>query len=226
MTQQIEVLDALPGSGKTYALIDFDSQVEFEFMVHRKGLSTDKTYDSYKDEQTAMLWDWWQTARSNEPRLLLTEWNTRLEDSKKWVGKLDVLLKSCVRVLEEEFADASWEQQFLLNAQSPAVVEHRKLSVQKTILSSVSELDKLIGVEYLVCGVREENHKRIKKKVRTVLESLHEQSRWGYALESLTQKKASNSCIIFSKHGACFTDKVMQIAKDYVKGQNAKENIK
>lgn len=156
-----------------------DTQVDFEFMVHRRGLSISKTENAYEDGQTAMLWDWWQTAQSNEPRLLLIEWNTRLEESKKWKGKLDVILKACAAVLDEEFTDTSWEQQFMINEQSPSVVEHRKLSVKRNILSGISEMDKLIGVEYLVCGVREENHKRIKKKVRDVLEGLHERARWG-----------------------------------------------
>jgi hypothetical protein len=203
-----------------------DTQVDFEFMAHRRGLSIDKTENAYEDGQTAMLWDWWQTAQSNEPRLLLMEWNTRLEESKKWKGKLDVILKACAAVLDEEFTDTSWEQQFMTNEQSPDVVEHRKLSVKRNILRGVSDLDKLIGVEYLVCGVREENHKRIKKKVREVLEGLHERARWGYYLESLTQKKASNSCIKIGKHGFCFTDRVMNLAEMYLKELDAKENIK
>ena len=154
------------------------------------------------------------------------EWNTRLEESKKWKGKLDVLLKACTAVLDEEFTDTSWEQQFMINGQSPSVVEHRKLSVKRNILNGVSGVDKLIGVEYLVCGVRGENHKRIKKKVREVLEGLHERARWGYYLESLTQKKASNSCIKISKHGFCFTDRVMNLAEMYLKESDAEENIK
>lgn len=203
-----------------------DTQVDFEFMAHRRGLSTDKTENAYTDDQTAMLWDWWQTAQSNEPRLLLMEWNTRLEESKKWKGRLDVILKACAAALEEEFADTSWEQQFMTNEQSHDVVENRKLSAKRNILKGVSDIDKLIGVEYLVCGVREENHKRIKKKVRDVLEGLHERVRCGYYLESLTQKKASNSCIMIDKHGFCFTDRVMNLAEMYLEELDTKENIK
>ena len=72
-----------------------DTQVDFEFMAHRRGLSISKTENAYEDGQTAMLWYWWQAAQSNEPRLLLMEWNTRLEESKKWKGKLDVILGMC-----------------------------------------------------------------------------------------------------------------------------------
>ena len=54
-----------------------ESQQDFEFMAHRRGLSIDKTENAYEDGQTAMLWDWWQTAQSNEPRLLLMVWNYR-----------------------------------------------------------------------------------------------------------------------------------------------------
>ena len=122
-----------------------DTQVDFEFMAHSRGLSIDKTENAYKDSQTAMLWDWWQTAQSNEPRLLLMEWNTRLEESKKWKGRLDVILKACAATLEEEFADTSWEQQFMTNEQSQDVVENRKLSAKRNILKGVSDLDKLIG---------------------------------------------------------------------------------
>ena len=69
---------------------------------------------------------------------------TCLEESKKWKGKLDILLKACTAVLDEEFADTSWEQQFMINEQSPSVVEHRKLSVKRNILNGVA------GVEYLL----------------------------------------------------------------------------
>ena len=63
----------------------------------------------------------------------------------------------------------------------------------------------------------------MKKKVLEVLEGLHERARWGYYLESLTQKKASNSCIKISKHGFCFTDKVMNLAEMYLKESDAEE---
>ena len=55
--------------------LDFmsDTQVDFEFMAHRRGLSIDKTENAYEDGQTAMLWDWWQTAQSNEPRHSITK---------------------------------------------------------------------------------------------------------------------------------------------------------
>ena len=113
--------------------------------------------------------------------------------------------------------DTSWESQFMVNEQSPSVISGRKDSVKKWALRNLADIDDLVGIEWLVCGLSEENHKRIRAKVRKCINRLGEKPGYGYLLESITQSKVSNAIIKQTKHGLQFTDEVMQIAREMVK---------
>ena len=192
-------------------------QEEFEFLANRRGLNLTRRSGTYVDNITAEMWYWWQVVRTDEPRELLDEWNRLLEESKNWKGKLSVFQDACANCIDSAFVDTSWESQFMGNEQSPLVVSGRKESVKKWVLRTLADVDDLIGVEWLVCGLSEENHKRIRAKVRKCITRLGEKPGYGYLLESITQEKASRAVIKPTKHGFQFTDEVMQIAAERVK---------
>lgn len=192
-----------------------ETQQDFEFMAYRRGLNLDKRNSAYEDGKTAELWDWWQTAQSTEPRQLMLEWDYRLVNSKEWVNCLPFFLRAVEKVIDTEYEDNEWEEQFKFNEDSPGVIFSINKSNKKLILATIQNVDELIGVEWLVCGVREENHKKIRGKVRKTLENLHERCKYGYLLETLSRKKASNAAVRISTHGLCFTNQVIELARKY-----------
>ena len=192
-------------------------QEEFEFLANRRGLNLTRRSGTYVNNITAEMWYWWQVVRTNEPRELLDEWNRLLEESKKWKGKLNIFQDACSDCIDSSFMDTSWESQFMVNEQSSLAISLRKDFVKKRALRTLADIDDLVGIEWLVCGLSEENHKRIRAKVRTCISSLGEKPGSGYLLESITQSKVSNAIIKQTKHGLQFTDKVMQIAREMVK---------
>ena len=45
--------------------------------------------------------------------------------------------------------------------------------------------------------------------------NLNKRCKYGYLLETLSRKKASNAAVRISTHGLCFTNQVIELARKY-----------
>ena len=117
----------------------------------------------------------------------MLEWDYRLVNSKEWVNCLPYFLRAVEKVIDTEYEDNEWEEQFKFNEDSPGVIFSINKSNKKLILATIQNIDELIGVE----------------------------CKYGYLLETLSRKKASNAAVRISTHGLCFTNQVIELARKY-----------
>ena len=117
------------------------------------------------------------------------------------------------------------EKEYTKNEPSHLDLSNKKAFTKSLIMDGLVEIDRLIGIEYLFCGVLEENHPAVKKRLHEQLSRICERNRGGYHIESALHKTASNAVIRLGKHGHCFTDELVELATLYKEEQkNDKTN--
>lgn len=99
---------------------------------------------------------------------------------------------------------------FILNDDSLRIISSRKKHLVNNVVKQIQILDDLIGVKYLFAGLCEQDHKKFRKKVRTILQNLHYKSNYGYALESLTKSHIFSCLFEYSVYGLKFTSQFIK----------------
>jgi len=172
MTKLVEVLDSLPGAGKTVTTIKYMSEHQemFEWYANRNCLSTKKTpyTKEYEDKEVATLYRWWCLAANGTQQ---KDNFDKLEHvAKSVVISEDDLYKEIMSEITTMIDKTDWSNELaILGTDDFNRVIRRRLPGIEKALHNISET---CGLKCFFSGVGEWRNKRYRKVIRDALNKL------------------------------------------------------
>lgn len=195
---------------------------DFEFIAHNLGYNITSKLGIYTDDDTQMLRRIWCTARSENPKKLREKWDSLRLKSNQYVGKLQEVIKAAENTIDGCYSNLDLSR-FMENEKSTEVIESVKWATKKRMIDTIKNTDKLVGVEYLVCGLKEVDHKRVRAKIRKIIDNLTAPLNSAYCLEITVTKEVSKSLFIKDYHGLRLSSSVLDMVDSYGEALPSKE---
>lgn len=195
---------------------------DFEFIAHNMGYDITSKLGIYTDDDTQRLHRIWCTARSENPKKLREEWDSLRLKSNQYAGKLQEVIKAAENTIDRCYSNLDLSR-FMENEKSAEVIESVKWATKKRMIDTIKNTDKLVGVEYLVCGLKEVDHKKVRAKIRKPIDNLTVPLNSAYCLEITVTKEVSNSLFIKDYHGLRLSSTVLDMVDSYDEELPSKE---
>lgn len=187
-----------------------EDQKEFEFIANGMNLNLSKQEGEYAKLDTKKAWEIWQVAKSGKTKEFMLEWDDRKRESEKYVGDLSLFLKAVDTAIDESYSKLDLTSH-VVNDKSESLIEQLKNVNKRTILNKIELADNIVGIRWLVCGLKEEDHKRVKSKVRDIVSGLTKGYSKSYDLDILLFKKASSTVLVKDYYGLRLSERILNL---------------